>query len=139
MEAVVEGVGNHGCEYMTGGKVLVLGSTGRNFAAGMSGGVAYVYDLEPANCNQELVRLEPLSNDAEAAAIQELLSRHVQYTGSELGRRLLENWEDTQSRITRIIPEAYEEMLHLIEQAKAEGHSDAEAHAMAFRIKHGKK
>ena len=67
-----------------------------------------------------------------------MLARHVQYTGNELGRRLLENWEDTQGRITRIIPTAYEEMLALIEKAKAEGHTDKEPHMIAFQTKHGK-
>lgn len=136
--AVVEGVGNHGCEYMTGGHVLVLGRTGRNFAAGMSGGIAYVYDLEPTNCNQDLVHLGDLTDEGEVSIVKDMLARHVQYTGSELGRRLLENWEDTQSRITRIIPTAYEEMLALIEKAKAEGHTDKEAHMIAFQTKHGK-
>ena len=136
--AVVEGVGNHGCEYMTGGRVLVLGRTGRNFAAGMSGGIAYVYDLEPTNCNQDLVHLGDLTDEGEVSIVKDMLARHVQYTGSELGRRLLENWEDTQGRITRIIPTAYEEMLALIEKAKAEGHTDKEAHMIAFQTKHGK-
>ncbi|HAM03918.1 MAG TPA: glutamate synthase subunit alpha, partial [Megasphaera sp.] len=136
--AVVEGVGNHGCEYMTGGRVLVLGRTGRNFAAGMSGGIAYVYDLEPTNCNQDLVHLEDLTDEGEIAIVKAMLARHVQYTGSELGCRLLENWEDTQGRITRIIPTAYEEMLALIEKAKAEGYTDKEAHMIAFQTKHGK-
>ena len=136
--AVVEGVGNHGCEYMTGGRVLVLGRTGRNFAAGMSGGIAYVYDLEPTNCNQDLVHLGDLTDEGEVSIVKDMLARHVQYTGSERGRRLLENWEDTQGRITRIIPTAYEEMLALIEKAKAEGHTDKEAHMIAFQTKHGK-
>ena len=136
--AIVEGVGNHGCEYMTGGRVLVLGRTGRNFAAGMSGGIAYVYDLEPTNCNQDLVHLGDLTDEGEVSIVKDMLARHVQYTGSELGRRLLENWEDTQGRITRIIPTAYEEMLALIEKAKAEGHTDKEAHMIAFQTKHGK-
>ena len=136
--AVVEGVGNHGCEYMTGGRVLVLGRTGRNFAAGMSGGIAYVYDLEPTNCNQDLVHLGDLTDEGEVSIVKDMLARHVQYTGSELGHRLLENWEDTQGRITRIIPTAYEEMLALIEKAKAEGHTDKEAHMIAFQTKHGK-
>ena len=137
--AVVEGVGNHGCEYMTGGRVLILGSTGRNFAAGMSGGIAYVYDLEPAKCNPDLVKLEDLTDPDEQQFVKSLLEKHVAYTDSNLGHMLLENWEDTVSRITKVIPEAYEEMVSLIAQAQAEGHSEEEAHMIAFEQKHGKK
>ena len=137
--AVVEGVGNHGCEYMTGGRVLILGSTGRNFAAGMSGGIAYVYDLEPAKCNPDLVKLEDLTDPDEQQFVKSLLEKHVAYTDSNLGHMLLENWEDTISRITKVIPEAYEEMVSLIAQAQAEGHSEEEAHMIAFEQKHGKK
>ena len=126
---------------MTGGRVLILGSTGRNFAAGMSGGIAYVYDLEPAKCNPDLVKLEDLTDPDEQQFVKSLLEKHVAYTDSNLGHMLLENWEDTVSRITKVIPEAYEEMVSLIAQAQAqaEGHSEEEAHMIAFEQKHGKK
>lgn len=137
--AVVEGVGNHGCEYMTGGKVVVLGPTGRNFAAGMSGGVAYVYELEESYCNTDLVHLETVQDEDEGAALKALITRHVEYTGSDVGRRILENWDDELVKITKVIPTAYEEMIFLIAKAKAEGHSDKEAHLIAFHMKHGKK
>ena len=138
ISAVVEGVGNHGCEYMTGGRVLILGQTGRNFAAGMSGGIAYVYDLDPNKCNKDLVKLEPLTDDDEKAAVKTMLEKHVQYTDSNLGHILLENWDDTVTHLTKVIPEAYEEMVALIAQAEAEGHTDQEAHMIAFEKKHGK-
>lgn len=138
MTAVVERIGNHGCEYMTGGRVLVLGATGRNFAAGMSGGVAYVYDLEPAHCNTELVRLEEVTDEAEAAGIKSLLEQHVICTNSDLGRRLLDDWEDTLSRLTRVIPSAYEEMTTLIAAAEADGNTREDAEMIAFAAKYGK-
>jgi glutamate synthase (ferredoxin) len=138
INAVVEGVGNHGCEYMTGGRVLILGKTGRNFAAGMSGGIAYVYDLEPGKCNTDLVRLEDLSDETEQAFVKTMLENHVSYTDSNLGHILLENWDDTVTHITKVIPETYEEMINLIAQAEAEGHTDEEAHMIAFEKKHGK-
>ena len=136
--AVVEGVGNHGCEYMTGGRVLILGQVGRNFAAAMSGGIAYVYDLEPAKCNQDLVKLEDLTNPDEQLAVKTMLEKHVQSTNSALGKVLLENWDDTVTHITKVVPEAYEEMLDLIAAAEAEGHTDQKAHMIAFEKKHGK-
>lgn len=138
INAVVEGVGNHGCEYMTGGRVLILGHTGRNFAAGMSGGIAYVYDLEPGKCNTDLVKLEELTDPDEQLSVKSMLEKHVAYTDSNLGHILLENWDETVTHITKVIPEAYEEMVALIAQAVAEGHTDAEAHMIAFEQKHGK-
>ena len=138
IDAVVEGVGNHGCEYMTGGRVLILGQTGHNFAAGMSGGIAYIYDLDPQKCNTDLVKLEPLADESEKEAVKMMLEKHVRYTDSNLGHILLENWDDTVNHLTKVIPEAYEEMVSLIEKAKADGHSDEEAHMIAFEKKHGK-
>ena len=91
--AVVEGVGDHGCEYMTGGQVVVLGPVGRNFAAGMSGGTAYVLDLHAARVNREMVDLEAL--DAEDRdLLRALVRRHVEHTGSAVGAALLEDWAD---------------------------------------------
>jgi glutamate synthase (NADPH) large chain len=94
--AVVEGVGDHGCEYMTGGRVVVLGPTGRNFGAGMSGGVAYVYDVDrqfAGRCNTELVDLEPIEDHADSEELRALIAEHNQRTGSLVARNLLSRWE----------------------------------------------
>ena len=93
--AVVEGVGDHGCEYMTGGRVIVLGRTGRNFAAGMSGGIAYVLDTDGSfalNCNIDMVDLERLDQPDEVALVRDLIARHVALTGSAIGQRVLDAW-----------------------------------------------
>jgi glutamate synthase domain-containing protein 2/glutamate synthase domain-containing protein 1/glutamate synthase domain-containing protein 3 len=107
--AVVEGVGDHGCEYMTGGRVVVLGATGRNFAAGMSGGIAYV--LNPARdfdqrCNREQVDLEPLDRE-DLAFVQDAIARHVTFPGSLLGARLLSEWSATSLQFTKVMPRDY--------------------------------
>jgi len=111
--AVVEGVGDHGCEYMTGGRVVVLGRTGRNFAAGMSGGIAYV--LDPARdferrCNLELVELEPLDRD-DLVLVLDLIARHVDLTGSHLGAHLLSVWPTTSLQLTKVMPRDYKRAL----------------------------
>jgi glutamate synthase domain-containing protein 3 len=105
--AVVEGVGDHGCEYMTGGRVVVLGATGRNFAAGMSGGVAYVLDRDGSfalNCNIDMVDLEPLADEEQRAQVQELIARHVLLTGSEIGARVLSDWRKMQRHLVVVMP-----------------------------------
>ena len=112
--AVVEGVGDHGCEYMTGGRVVVLGTTGRNFAAGMSGGIAYVFDAAGAfarRCNRELVDLETLDAPDDAALVQDLIGRHVRWTGSALGARLLHDWAATARRFVKVMPRDYKRVL----------------------------
>jgi glutamate synthase domain-containing protein 3 len=111
--AVVEGVGDHGCEYMTGGVVVVLGPTGHNFAAGMSGGMAYVHD--PRNelgerCNFELVELEDLTPD-DITLVQTLVSEHMERTGSPVARRLLDDWEHESLRFIKVMPRAYKKAL----------------------------
>ncbi len=111
--AVVEGLGDHGCEYMTGGRVVVLGPTGRNFAAGMSGGVAYVYDKDrgfEGRCNLDLVELEELDDD-DSAEIQELIKEHVLRTGSLVGRNLLASWERARERFVKVMPRDYKRVL----------------------------
>jgi len=138
ISAVVEGIGNHGCEYMTGGCVLILGKTGQNFAAGMSGGIAYVLDLEPSLCNHDLVLLKDLTDETEQHLVHHMLENHVTYTGSDLGGRLLDNWTETVGRITKVIPAAYEEILGLIVQAEADGHTSEEAQMIAFTQKHAR-
>jgi glutamate synthase (ferredoxin) len=108
--AVVEGIGDHGCEYMTGGRVVILGATGRNFAAGMSGGIAYVLDEHgtfPALVNMELVELESLDDAEEAEAVYEMIRKHVRYTDSALGRRVLENWDELREKFVKVMPVDY--------------------------------
>jgi glutamate synthase (NADPH) large chain len=113
--AVVEGVGDHGCEYMTNGLVAVLGSCGRNFAAGMSGGVAYVFDEQgdftEKRCNLESVDLEPVIDDADAKILGDLISRHLELTQSPRARWILENWQDVQPRFIKIFPHEYKRVL----------------------------
>ncbi len=115
---VVEGVGDHGCEYMTGGTVLILGPTGRNVAAGMSGGVAYVLDLKAELVNRELVDLLPLRPD-DVLTVRELLAKHVQWTDSAVARDLLENWDA--GRFTTVLPRAYQAVVDVRKQAIDEG------------------
>ena len=127
---VVEGVGDHACEYMTGGRVLVLGPTGRNFAAGMSGGVAYVLDLDVNRVNSELVDLESLSGD-DVLVVQELLARHLDETGSAVARRLLEDGD--LGRFTLVMPRDYRRALEAQRRASLEGRDPAEAVMEASR------
>ncbi len=111
---VVEGVGDHGCEYMTGGRVVILGETGRNFAAGMSGGIAYVLDpnkvFEP-RCNLEMVDLESLEQAEEIAEVRDMIEKHVAYTGSEIGQRVLDNWEASVAQFVKVMPTDYKRVL----------------------------
>jgi glutamate synthase domain-containing protein 3 len=113
--AVIEGVGDHACEYMTNGTVVVLGQTGRNFAAGMSGGLAYVLDrngdFARVRCNRAGVDLEPLFDTADIDALQILIQKHVLYTGSPLGRRLLDNWPQTVRGFVKVFPHEYKRAL----------------------------
>jgi glutamate synthase (ferredoxin) len=135
--AVVEGVGDHGCEYMTGGTVAVLGRTGRNFAAGMSGGVAYVYDPDrtfAVSCNKEMVGLTEVDEPEEVGALKALIERHVAVTGSELGRRLLGDWKATLPRFVKVLPHDYRRMVESQRQLRAKGMSPAEAELAAFEL-----
>jgi glutamate synthase (NADPH/NADH) len=112
--AVVEGVGDHGCEYMTGGRVVILGSTGRNFAAGMSGGIAYVLDLEQdfkGKCNTESVELETINDAAEIAAVKGMIENHKHYTGSEHAASILDNWAEILPKFVRVMPTDYKAVL----------------------------
>ncbi|MCA1783324.1 MAG: glutamate synthase large subunit [Dermatophilaceae bacterium] len=118
--AVVEGVGDHGCEYMTGGMALVLGPTGRNFAAGMSGGLAYVLDLAPENVNADLVDIGPL-READVPVVKGLVQDHVRWTDSAVGRALLEDWESAAERFTLVLPRDYQRVLDVRTAALAEG------------------
>jgi glutamate synthase (NADPH/NADH) large chain len=113
--AVVEGVGDHGCEYMTNGLVVVLGSTGRNFAAGMTGGVAYVLDRDgdfaSVKCNRTEVDLEPVSEQADIDKLFQLISRHAEYTGSPQAKWILDNWETTLPKFVKVFPHEYKRVL----------------------------
>jgi len=113
--AVVEGVGDHGCEYMTGGRVVILGKTGRNFAAGMSGGIAYVWDPQKhfeARCNPEMVELEALEADADVAELQELITNHQRYTNSSVAAEILANWDENLAHFVKVMPTDYKRVLN---------------------------
>jgi glutamate synthase (NADPH/NADH) large chain len=117
--AVVEGTGDHACEYMTGGRVVILGPTGRNTAAGMSGGVAYVLDehgdFGRCRCNLEMVSLEPVADPRDAAELKSLIARHLEYTGSPVAQRVLEGWDTLLERFVKIMPEEYKLALELLD------------------------
>jgi glutamate synthase (NADPH/NADH) large chain len=145
--AVVEGTGDHGCEYMTGGTVVVLGSTGRNFAAGMSGGMAYVYDGDgtfAARCNTSMVALEPLLSEAEQAKaekelaaaghgrllhlgrsdealVREMIEKHLRFTGSTLALAIVDDWEAARRKFIKVFPAEYKRALTEMHEAKAAG------------------
>jgi glutamate synthase (NADPH/NADH) large chain len=135
LNAVVEAVGDHGCEYMTGGRVVVLGSTGRNFAAGMSGGIAYVLD-EAGNfgshCNQGMVTLSSLEEPAEIEAVHNLIWRHALHTGSRRAWAILAKWTDYLPLFVRVLPKDFERMQKAITEAEQMGLSGAEAAMAAF-------
>ena len=112
--AVVEGVGDHGCEYMTGGIVVVLDRTGRNFAAGMSGGIAYVHDGDgtfSSRCNQEMVDLEPVAEEEDVTTLHHLVESHFQATGSTRAQEFLQNWDQAVPKFVKIFPRAYRRVL----------------------------
>jgi glutamate synthase (NADPH/NADH) large chain len=121
--AVVEGVGDHGCEYMTGGRVVILGRTGRNFAAGMSGGVAYVYDPDeelPENLNTEMVDFEALDSD-DVDFLHGIIQAHVDATDSAVGQRILADWRGEQRHFAKVMPRDYKKVLEAIAQAERDG------------------
>jgi glutamate synthase (NADPH/NADH) large chain len=126
--AVVEGIGDHGCEYMTGGRVVVLGETGRNFAAGMSGGIAYVYDEDgmfASRVNAEMVDVvKPTVSDA--SWLRETIEQHVQLTESPLGAGMLEDWATASGKFRKVLPRDYARVMAIIDQAKIDGVSDEE-------------
>jgi glutamate synthase (ferredoxin) len=134
VHAVVEGVGDHGCEYMTGGRVVVLGPTGRNFAAGMSGGAAFVLDEAgdfSRRCNTEMVDLEALEPE-DLAEVQAMIRNHFKYTGSDLAKRILDRWAEASSRFVKVMPKDYKRMIRCINQAHAAGLVGDEAIMAAF-------
>ena len=132
---MVEGIGDHGCEYMTGGKTVILGSTGRNFAAGMSGGVAYVLDEVgdfPSRCNTEMVGLERIDSAQESQALKAIVQRHADYTGSPKAKSLLEKWDAVVSKFVKVMPRDYKRVLQHIQTALDSGLSNDEAMSAAF-------
>ena len=113
-KTVVEGVGDHGCEYMTGGRVVVLGETGRNFAAGMSGGIAYIWDRNSnfaQRCNMGMVELEKLEVDEEIEELRTLIENHLKYTGSDVAKAALDNWDETVNQFVKVMPTDYKRVL----------------------------
>jgi glutamate synthase (ferredoxin) len=133
--AVVEAIGDHGCEYMTGGQVVVLGPTGRNFAAGMSGGVAWVLDETgdfPARCNQDLVTVSPLADPGEIELVHDLVRRHAAVTRSATARGRLAAWRDTVGRFVRVMPNDYRHVLEAQARMRDKGLSEDEAAMAAF-------
>ena len=134
--AVVEGVGDHGCEYMTGGRVVVLGPTGRNFAAGMSGGVAFVLDLDEGRVNPELVELRPVEGEA-AGELEAVVRRHLEETESTIAAELLEDWPAALARFTEVMPSDFKRVLEARAEALEEGLTEDEAATRMMEALHG--
>ena len=133
--AVVEGTGDHGCEYMTGGRVVVLGRTGKNFAAGMSGGVAYVLDDDTTlykRVNKQLVSLEPVTNKYDVLELKQMITEHVAYTNSKKGKEVLDNFGEYLPKFKKIMPHDYKKMLNMIVQMEEKGLSSEQAQIEAF-------
>jgi glutamate synthase (ferredoxin) len=136
VRAVVEAVGDHGCEYMTGGRVVVLGKTGRNFAGGMSGGVAYVLDRDGdfhIRCNREQCDLERLEDPVEISEVKGMIQKHAEYTGSTLALEILEDWENMRPQFVKVMPQDYKRILDALEEAQTEGFEGDDAWLEAFR------
>ena len=135
VNAVVEAIGDHGCEYMTGGRVVILGPTGRNFAAGMSGGIAYVLD-EAENfadrCNLEMVGLEPLTDADEIEEVWKMIQRHQTYTQSALAAKILADWNKFVPKFVKVMPTDYKRVLESLKKVKAQGLTGDEAILAAF-------
>ena len=133
---VTEGVGDHGCEYMTGGRVVVLGPTGRNFAAGMSGGYAFVLDLNEFRVNPELVELGPVE-DEKADELEDLVRRFAEETGSEVAGDLLADWSAAVERFTLVMPRDFKRVLDVRAEAEAEGLDEDQTNARIMEVLHG--
>jgi glutamate synthase (ferredoxin) len=135
VNAVVEAVGDHGCEYMTGGKVVVLGPTGRNFAAGMSGGIAYILDEQgdfATRCNTQMVGLETLEDTEEINTLYQLIQQHANYTQSQKARKVLAHWDEKVPQFVKVMPRDYKRVLQALKNALASGLSGDEALTAAF-------
>ena len=142
VRAVVEGVGDHGCEYMTGGCVVVLGQVGKNFAAGMSGGIAYVLDMDSRlymKVNKDMVNIERVTDKYDVQELKSMIQEHVSYTNSEIGKKILDNFDKYLPKFKKIIPEDYERMMAAIMQMEEKGLSRDRAKIEAFnKIKNGR-
>ena len=133
--AVVEGVGEHGCEYMTGGRAVIIGPTGKNFAAGMSGGIVYVYDENNClyrNLNKEMVLMEKVDNKTDCEELKTMLEKHVRYTGSIKAQKILENFKDNLPKFKKIIPEDYKKLIVMTGTFEEQGYSYEDAQIEAF-------
>ena len=133
--AVVEGCGDHGCEYMTGGRIVVLGGTGKNFAAGMSGGIAYVLDEDTSlykRVNKQLVSMEPVTDKYDVLELKEIITEHVAYTNSKKGKEVLDNFGEYLPMFKRIVPHDYKKMMNKIVQMEEKGLSSEQAQIEAF-------
>lgn len=132
---VVEGIGDHGCEYMTGGVAVILGTTGRNFAAGMSGGVAYIYDPDQKfdeKCNKEMVDIFPINTQGDDSILKEMLENHVHFTDSKVAKQILANWEKEQEHFLKVYPTEYRQMLEVTETLSEKGFEGEELLEAAF-------
>jgi glutamate synthase (ferredoxin) len=136
VHTIVEAIGDHGCEYMTGGRVVVLGPTGRNFAAGMSGGVAYILDeagdFGEKRCNREMVGLESVTDPAEAEDLRAFVGRHAELTGSSLARKVLAAWDASLPKFVKVMPKDYKRVQEALAKAQAAGLTGEEAINAAF-------
>jgi glutamate synthase (ferredoxin) len=135
VNVVVEAVGDHGCEYMTGGKVVILGPTGRNFAAGMSGGIAYILDEKgdfASRCNLEMVALEKLGDADEIESVWKMIQRHHAYTRSERAAKILADWQNCAPKFVKVMPQDYARVLKALKQVESRGLSGDEAIMAAF-------
>jgi glutamate synthase (NADPH/NADH) large chain len=129
-QVVVEGIGDHGCEYMTGGKSVILGKTGRNFGAGMSGGIAYVLDIDgtfPSLCNKGMIQLERVTDKTEQEELKAMIQKHKDKTGSTVAEYILSDWEETIGKFVKVIPTDYKRMLTYIEEARKTGKYEKES------------
>ena len=135
-KVVTEGVGDHGCEYMTGGRVAVLGGVGRNFAAGMSGGIAWVLDLQDIRVNRELVELGPVA-EAHEDELRDLVQRHFDETGSDVAEELLADWETALTRFTEVMPRDYRLVLEARAKAEADGLDEDAIADRIMEVLHG--
>ncbi|MGG6268286.1 glutamate synthase large subunit [Leptolyngbya sp. AN03gr2] len=135
VNTVVEGVGDHGCEYMTGGTVVVLGKTGRNFAAGMSGGAAYIYDEAgdfATRCNTQMVAIEAFDDPEDIAIVRQMIQNHANLTHSHRAKELLEQWDEVRSRFVKVMPKDYKRVLQALKRAEEAGLSGDDALSAAF-------
>ena len=133
--AVVEGVVDHGCEYMTGGRAVILGKVGKNFAAGMSGGIVYVLDEDSdlyTKVNKKMVEIEKMTSKYDVLELKDMINDHVKYTNSEKGKEILEHFSDYLPKFKKIIPHEYKEMQMAIVQMEEKGLSSEQAQIEAF-------